>query len=51
MRGAAVTLRHELIGLSGVLERNAYLVKRYAWWELAFFAATGRAAALMEVAV
>src|SRR5436309_1103279 len=37
MRGAAVTLRHELIGLSGVLERNAYLVKRYAWWELAFF--------------
>src|ERR687885_814350 len=37
MRGAAMTLRHELIGLSGVLERNAYLVKRYAWWELAFF--------------
>src|SRR6266480_1073875 len=37
MRGAAATLRHELIGLSGVLERNAYLVKRYAWWELAFF--------------
>ena len=37
MRGAATTLRHELIGLSGVLERNAYLVKRYAWWELAFF--------------
>ncbi len=37
MRGAAATLRHELIGLSGVVERNAYLVKRYAWWELAFF--------------
>ena len=37
MRGAAATLRHELIGLSGVLERNANLVKRYAWWELAFF--------------
>jgi len=37
VRGAATTLRHELIGLSGVLERNAYLVKRYAWWELAFF--------------
>ena len=37
MRGAAATLRHELIGLSGVLERNAYLVKRYVWWELAFF--------------
>jgi ABC-2 type transport system permease protein len=29
--------RHELIGLYGVVERNWYLVKRYAWWELAFF--------------
>src|SRR5919205_736789 len=37
MRGAAATLRHELIGLSGVLERNAYLVRRYVWWELAWF--------------
>ncbi len=37
MRGAAATLRHEFIGLGGVLERNWYLVKRYAWWELAFF--------------
>ena len=37
MRGAAVTLRAELIGLAGVVERNAYLVKRYALWELAFF--------------
>jgi ABC-2 type transport system permease protein len=37
MRGAAATLRAELIGLSGVIERNAYLVKRYAWWEVAFF--------------
>ena len=37
MRGAALGLRHELIGLGGVIERNAYLVKRYAWWELAFF--------------
>jgi len=36
-RGAAATLRHELIGLSGVVERNWYLVKRYAWWEIAFF--------------
>ena len=26
-----------MIGLGGVVERNAYLVKRYAWWELAFF--------------
>ena len=37
MRGAASTLRSELIGLSGIVERNAYLVKRYAWWEFAFF--------------
>lgn len=37
MRGAAATLRHELIGLAGVVERNTYLVKRYGWWELAFF--------------
>jgi ABC-2 type transport system permease protein len=37
MRGAASTLRSELIGLGGIVERNAYLVKRYAWWELAFF--------------
>src|SRR5215472_17692032 len=25
-----------MIGLWGVVERNAYLVKRYGWWELAF---------------
>jgi ABC-2 type transport system permease protein len=30
-------LRHEFIGLGGVVERNWYLVKRYIWWELAFF--------------
>ena len=33
----AAGARHELIGLSGVVERNWYLVKRYAMWELAFF--------------
>jgi ABC-2 type transport system permease protein len=37
MRGAAATLRHELIGLVGVVERNWYLVKRYAIWEAAWF--------------
>jgi ABC-2 type transport system permease protein len=37
MPGAAATLRHELIGLSGVVERNVYLVKRYFWWDVAFF--------------
>ena len=36
-RPATLALRHELIGLGGVVERNWYLVKRYAWWELTFF--------------
>ena len=30
-------LRAELIGLGGIVERNVYLVKRYVWWEVAFF--------------
>jgi ABC-2 type transport system permease protein len=30
-------LRRQMIGLGGVVERNAYLIKRYGWWELAFF--------------
>ena len=34
---ANLSVRHELVGLGGVVERNWYLVKRYAWWELAFF--------------
>jgi ABC-2 type transport system permease protein len=29
-------VRHELIGLSGVVQRNLYLVKRYIWWDAAF---------------
>jgi ABC-2 type transport system permease protein len=29
--------RLQAIALLGVVERNVYLVKRYAWWELAFF--------------
>jgi ABC-2 type transport system permease protein len=37
MPGAAATLRHELIGLAGVFERNVYLVRRYIWWDIAFF--------------
>lgn len=37
MPGAAATLRHELIGLGGVIERNVYLIKRYIWWDVAFF--------------
>ena len=30
-------LRAELIGLGGIVERNIYLIKRYVWWEVAFF--------------
>jgi ABC-2 type transport system permease protein len=30
-------VRLQAIALLGVVERNAYLVKRYGWWELAFF--------------
>jgi ABC-2 type transport system permease protein len=37
VRGAAATLRSELIGLAGVVERNVYLVRRYIWWDVAFF--------------
>jgi ABC-2 type transport system permease protein len=37
MPGAAAALRHELIGLAGVFERNVYLVRRYIWWDIAFF--------------
>ncbi len=37
MRGAASTLRAEFVGLAGVVERNVYLVRRYIWWDLAFF--------------
>ena len=37
MRAMALHLRHELIGLGGVVERNVYLTRRYIWWDLAFF--------------
>jgi ABC-2 type transport system permease protein len=37
MKAPAGTLRSEFIGLGGIVERNAYLVKRYVWWEIAFF--------------
>jgi ABC-2 type transport system permease protein len=37
MTAVAARARHELIGLYGVVERNWYLVKRYALWEVAFF--------------
>jgi ABC-2 type transport system permease protein len=37
MRAVVGTMRAELIGLGGVVERNLYLVKRYFLWDLAFF--------------
>jgi ABC-2 type transport system permease protein len=36
-KAPAATLRAELIGLTGVVERNLYLTKRYFLWEIAFF--------------
>jgi ABC-2 type transport system permease protein len=37
VKGAAATMRAELIGLAGVVERNVYLTKRYFMWDVAFF--------------
>jgi ABC-2 type transport system permease protein len=37
MRAMSAALRYQGIALMGVVERNTYLVKRYGWWELAFF--------------
>ena len=37
MRALTSTMRAELIGLGGVVERNVYLTKRYILWDLAFF--------------
>jgi ABC-2 type transport system permease protein len=37
VRATGLALRHEAITFGGVVERNWYLIKRYFWWELAFF--------------
>jgi len=37
MRTMGATLRAELVGAGGVVERNFYLTKRYIWWDLAWF--------------
>jgi ABC-2 type transport system permease protein len=37
MRAITLELKHELIGLAGVVERNVYLTRRYIYWDLAFF--------------
>ena len=36
MRAIALELKHELIGLAGVVESNVYLTRRYNWWDVAF---------------
>jgi ABC-2 type transport system permease protein len=36
MTAIGATLRQELIGLGGIVERNIYLTKRYLLWDLAF---------------
>ena len=37
MRALTGTMRAEIVGLTGVVERNWYLVKRYFLWDVAFF--------------
>ena len=37
MRQASVAVRREVIGFAGIVERNTYLIRRFAWWELAWF--------------
>jgi ABC-2 type transport system permease protein len=37
VKTTAWSLRDEMVGLGGVVERNLYLVKRYIWWDVAFF--------------
>ena len=29
--------RRELTGFAGIVERNIYLIRRFAWWEVAWF--------------
>ena len=31
------SIRRELIGFAGIVERNIYLIRRFAWWEVAWF--------------
>ena len=37
MRAMLGTMRAELVGAGGVVERNTYLIRRFAWWEVAWF--------------
>ncbi|HSS58137.1 MAG TPA: hypothetical protein VLK59_09020, partial [Solirubrobacteraceae bacterium] len=37
MRETSIAVRRELVGFAGIVERNTYLIRRFAWWELAWF--------------
>ncbi len=37
MHGSSLSFRHEVTSLAGVVERNVYLVRRYIWWDVAYF--------------
>ena len=37
MRAMWGTMRAELVGAGGVVERNVYLTRRYIWWDVAWF--------------
>jgi ABC-2 type transport system permease protein len=37
MPASSLSFRHELTSLAGVVERNVYLVRRYIWWDVAYF--------------
>jgi ABC-2 type transport system permease protein len=37
MRDEPGALRRELVGFAGIVERNTYLIRRFVWWEVAWF--------------
>jgi ABC-2 type transport system permease protein len=37
IRGTGSVFRSEFMGLAGIIERNTYIIRRYIWWELAWF--------------
>ncbi len=37
MPASSLSFRHEATSLAGVVERNVYLVRRYIWWDVAYF--------------
>jgi ABC-2 type transport system permease protein len=32
-----IAMRRELVGFAGIIERNTYLIRRFVWWEVAWF--------------